>query len=88
MIVQSVVLYLCAGVVIGAAFFTALAVNARLYTDQRPIAAVALHASRMAFVVAAFAAIATRGAIPLLSTLAGFTLVRVVVLRRATRRTP
>jgi len=76
------VLYLAAGGVLGAVYFTLLVRTVRLYTAQ--VAAsriIPLHLLRIALAVLAFWLIAQQGAWPLLAALAGFLLARLAVQR-------
>ena len=71
------------GALVGAACFTALGWNVRLYTGRGPgWSALLLHLSRLGAVVAAFTLCARQGAAPLLATFAGFLAVRTVLVGR------
>lgn len=81
-----IVVYFVAGLATGAAFFAGLATNTRLYVERRSGAAIALHLLRLGGIAAVFGLIASRGPVPLLSALAGFTAARFWMIRRAERQ--
>jgi F1F0 ATPase subunit 2 len=66
-------------------YVSALGWNVRLYLDDRARwSAVLVHLARMVVVAAAFTLCALQGALALLSSLAGFQIVRTVAVRRQT----
>ena len=73
------------GVLLGVAYFRALAWNVRLYLAGRRGAAVALHAARLAIVACALYAAARVGAAPLLAAAGGLLAARLVATRREAR---
>lgn len=71
----------------GAAFFTALHVNVGLYLKAGAVGrAVGLHLARLTGAAALFTAAALQGFWPLIATLAGFVLARVLMMRIVARR--
>jgi F1F0 ATPase subunit 2 len=71
------------GALLGAAYFAALRQNVERYVAGRPLGpTVALHVGRLLLAGLAFALIAGAGAAALLAALAGFLLVRTLLVRR------
>ena len=84
MMVVEIFYALCAflgGILLGYAFFVTLRLNVTLYTSGRAGRAIILHVLRTVFSVAAFIGFAALGAIPLVTSLAGFLLARHIVIR-------
>lgn len=76
-------LYPLAGIALGALYFILVHRTARLHAAAGPAGRIAaLYAIRLILAVAVFWAIAQQGAMPLLLTLAGFIVARMIVLRR------
>ncbi|MGQ3049260.1 MAG: N-ATPase subunit AtpR [Niveispirillum sp.] len=74
---------LVAGAGGGWLFFHLLALNMRLYATGQAVAAAALHLGRLGVVAATLLAVVVMGgALPLLAVLAGFLLVRPLLMRR------
>jgi F1F0 ATPase subunit 2 len=70
------------GAALGFAYFSALRLNARLYLAEGPLwRPVVLHLLRIVGVVSAFVLIAPYGAGALLGALAGFVVMRFVLVR-------
>ena len=77
-----VVLYLTAGAALGAAYFVLLLRTVRLHASQAAaIRIIPLYIMRFAATVSAFWIIAQQGALPLLLTLLGFLIARLVIQR-------
>jgi F1F0 ATPase subunit 2 len=77
-----VALYLTAGAVLGAVYFVLLLRTVRLHASQATaISIIPLYIMRFATAVSAFWIIAQQGALPLLLTLLGFLIARLVVQR-------
>jgi F1F0 ATPase subunit 2 len=71
------------GIALGAAYFAALRLNVRLYCDGVSVwKTLLVHLLRIVAVGSAFTACARHGALPLLSGLGGFLVMRTVSLRR------
>ena len=69
------------GALLGIAFFSALDWNVRLYVDDGAgWSALLVHLMRLLVVGAAFTLCARRGALPLLSSMAGFQIMRVAAV--------
>ena len=78
-----VVLYLTAGVVLGAVYFVLLLRTVRLHASQvTAIRIIPLYIMRFAAAVSAFWIIAQQGALPLFLTLLGFLIARIATQRR------
>lgn len=76
------VLYLTAGAALGAGYFILLLQTVRLHASQAAaIRVIPLYFVRFAAVVSAFWIIAQQGALPLLLTLLGFLIARLVIQR-------
>jgi F1F0 ATPase subunit 2 len=83
MALATLALYPVAGVALGALYFVLVHRTARLHAAAGPAwRIVALYALRVVLAVAVFWVIAQQGALPLLLTLAGFIVSRMVVVRR------
>ncbi len=75
-----VVLYLMAGAALGAVYFALLLRTVRLHASQAAaIYIIPLNFMRLAVALAAFWIIAQQGALPLLLTLLGFLIARLVI---------
>jgi hypothetical protein len=79
---------LCAGLVLGLAYFASLRRNVRLYADGRPVAAGLLQAGRFALLAGALAGIAQFGGVPLLASALGLLAGRWAVMRRTRKASP
>ena len=78
-VVLRIVPYAALGALIGAAYFTALGWNVRLYAAHGAgWKALLLHLSRLALAVMAFTLSARQGAAPLLAGFAGFLAMRTI----------
>jgi F1F0 ATPase subunit 2 len=76
-------LYPVAGIALGALYFLLVHRTARLHAAAGSAGRIAVfYAIRLTLAVAVFWAIAQQGAMPLLLTLAGFIVARMVVVRR------
>jgi len=81
---MALALYPMAGAALGTFYFILVHRTARLHAAAGPATRIAaLYALRLALAVVVFWAIAQQGALPLLLTLAGFILARMIVMRRA-----
>jgi F1F0 ATPase subunit 2 len=80
---MALALYPLAGVALGALYFILVHRTARLHAAAGPAwRIIALYTVRFVLAIAAFWLIAQQGALPLLLTLAGFIVARMVVVRR------
>ncbi len=78
-----ILIYGALGVLLGAAYFSALGWNVRLYTDEGAgWKALLLHLVRLLAAIAIFTICARQGATPLLSAFAGFLAARTVAVHR------
>ncbi len=82
--------YLLLGIGFGAAYFTAMWWSAQLFAAGRRLPlAIALVAGRFALILALLILVATRcGTLPLVATVIGIVIARVVALRRVRAMTP
>ena len=79
----AILLYPGVGAALGALYFTLLYRSVRLQTAQAAaIHIVPLHLMRAVAAIAVFRFVAQQGALPVVLALAGFVIVRLVVLRR------
>jgi len=75
--------YSALGALLGIAFFSALDWNVRLYVDDGGgWSALFVHLMRLLVIGAAFTLCARRGALPLLSSLAGFQMMRTAAVNK------
>ena len=75
--------YCALGALLGVAYFSALALNVRLYMGSGPgWSATLLHLARMLVIAAVFTLCARRGAPSLLSSMVGFELMRKVAVNQ------
>ncbi|MGO9607244.1 MAG: ATP synthase subunit I [Candidatus Binataceae bacterium] len=82
-VVLRIVPYAVFGSMIGAAYFTALEWNVRLYAvDGAGWQALLIHLARIAFAIAAFTLCAIQGAAPLLASFVGFLAMRTITVHR------
>ena len=80
--VQAVAFYAAFGLIVGLGYFVALRHNVDLYIDRGPgWLPVLMHGLRIAAAIALFAWLASLGALPILSSLAGFLAGRMVAFR-------
>ena len=78
-----VVLYLTAGAALGAVYFVSLLWTVRLHASQETeIRLIPLYVMRFAAAASGFWVVAQQGALPLLLTLLGFLIARLVIQRR------
>ncbi len=82
-IALQLVVFVTMGALLGFAYLAALGLNVRLYRGAAWLALLA-HAMRVLGIVAAFTLCAHRGALALISSFAGFHLMRTVALNRQT----
>lgn len=83
MLLAKALLYLTLGGVLGAAYFSALDWNVRLYAEAGAgWKALQLHLGRLLGAVAVFAILARMGALPLLAAFAGFLAARTIAVSR------
>lgn len=81
-----VLLYGVLGAVLGVAYFSALGWNVRLYVDHGAgWSAVLIHLMRLLVIGTAFTLCVRHGAFPLLSSVAGFQMIRAAAVRQQTR---
>lgn len=79
-------LFALVGLALGLAHFVGLRETTRLYlADGARARSIAIHVARMIATAAIFVWIAQRGAVPLLSTFAGFLAARMITVARARR---
>ena len=82
-IILRTVSYAVLGALIGAAYFSALGWNVRLYADNGAgFSALLLHLARLVVAVAAFTLCAKQGAAPLLASFVGFFAIRMISVNR------
>lgn len=80
------ILYLVLGGVLAVAYISALGWNVRLYLDHGAgRGAMLFHVMRLLVIGAAFTICARRSALPLLSSLVGFQIMRTVAVNRQSR---
>jgi F1F0 ATPase subunit 2 len=83
LILVRVLLYSALGALLGAACFSALGWNVRLYVDHGAgWSAMFVHLIRLLVIGAAFTLCARRGALPLLSNLIGFQMIRTAAVNK------
>jgi hypothetical protein len=90
--VVGILLYGAVGALLGIAFFSVLDWNVLLYVERGAAwKAPLVHVTRLLVTAAIFTFTARQGALPLLSTLAGFQMIRIVAVNRhrtAVRKIP
>jgi hypothetical protein len=80
--VQAVASYAAFGLIVGLGYFASLRLNVDLYIDRGPgWLPMLMHGLRIAAVTAFFAWLASLGALPILSSFAGFLAGRMVAFR-------
>jgi F1F0 ATPase subunit 2 len=85
-ILMQVLPYTMFGALIGVAYLGLLGWNVRLYADRGAAwSAMIVHLMRLVVIGAAFTLCARQGALPLLSSLAGFQIVRTVAVNQRSR---
>jgi F1F0 ATPase subunit 2 len=86
--VQAIAAYAAFGLIVGLGYFVSLRLNVDLYIDRgRPgWLPILMHGLRIAAAVAFFAWLASCGALPLLSSFAGFLAGRMVAFRISGKR--
>jgi F1F0 ATPase subunit 2 len=85
LIVLRLAAFVTLGALLGFSYLTALGLNVRLYLESGTAwLALLVHAVRVLVTVAAFALCAHRGALDLISSVAGFHVMRTVAIHRAT----
>jgi len=78
--------YSVLGALLAVAYFSALGWNVRLYlSDRAAWSAILIHSLRLLAIGAAFTLCARQGALPLLSSLVGFQMMRTLAVDRQTR---
>lgn len=87
-LVARIAVSVVAGLVLGAAFFSLLGLNVRLYGSRRWPVAMVLHLARWALLALALLVAARAGALPLLAMALGVLIARTVLVRRAREERP
>ena len=82
---MAVIALVCGGL-LGLTYVGLLRLDVRLYLSQRIVAGIAVHVGRLTGVVLVFAIVAHVGAVDLLATVLGFTVVRFLSMRAEVRR--
>ena len=86
LILVRVLPYAALGALLAAAYFSALGWNVRLYVDYGAgWTALLVHVTRLLMIAAAFTLCARLGTFPLLSSVVGFQMMRMVAVNRQTR---